>query len=161
MVFWCSGVLVFWCSGVLRSFSPSLGVFSWNFDGFLRRRDPENTFGALGLLCETPAASGPARPKNSKRAHLTPPVLQTPPKVHEKIPREKQEERNGGGKRKKKREILGPPPFGAPPFGCLFFHALFFHLVVLLKKRRPFFFHDEDKGSVTLLDGALKQMHLT
>ena len=56
------------------------------------------------------------------------PPLQTPPKFHEKTPRQKQKERNGGGRGKKKREILGPPPFRAPPFGApkwLFFCAFF------------------------------------
>ena len=55
------------------------------------------------------------QPENSKRAHFR--ALQTPPKLHEKTPRETQKERNGGGRGKKKREILGPHPSGAPPFG--------------------------------------------
>ena len=38
-------------------FFVSLGVFSWNFGGVLKRRDPQMcTFGVLGLLCE---AGGP------------------------------------------------------------------------------------------------------
>ena len=80
---------------------------------------------ALGLSCETPAAppdraagARTRQPENSKRAHFRAPALQTPPKFHEKTPRETQRERNGGEKGKKKREILGPPPFGAPPFGA-------------------------------------------
>ena len=56
--------------------------------------------------------------RETKRAHFRTPALQTPPKFHEKTPRETQKERNGGGKGKKKREILGLPPFGAPPFGA-------------------------------------------
>ena len=58
------------------------------------------------------------QPENSKRAHLRPWRFKTPPKFHEKTPRETQKERNGGGRGKKKREILGLPPFGAPPFGA-------------------------------------------
>ena len=39
----------------------------------------------------------------------------TPPKFHEKTPRERQNERKWGTERaKKKSEISGPPPFGAP-----------------------------------------------
>ena len=68
---------------------------------------------ALGL-CETAAPPDRAagartrQPENSKRAHFRVPALQTPPKFHEKTPRETQKERNGGGTGKKKREILGP-----------------------------------------------------
>ena len=42
------------------------------------------------------------------------PGLQTPPKFHEKTPREKKE-RKWWRENDKKREILGPPAFGAPP----------------------------------------------
>ena len=58
------------------------------------------------------------QPENSKRAHLRPRRFKTPPKFHEKTPRETQKERNGGKKGKKKREILGPPPSGPHPFGA-------------------------------------------
>ena len=82
----------------------------------------------LGLSCETPAAppdraawARTRQPENSKRALRR---IKTPPKFHEKTPRETQWERNGGGKGKKKREILGPPPFGAPPFGASLFLGL-------------------------------------
>ena len=78
---------------------------------------------ALGLSCETPAAppdraagARTRQPENSKRAHLSAPALQTPPKFHEKIPREERKERILRRDREKKREILGPPPFGSPPF---------------------------------------------
>ena len=56
--------------------------------------------------------------KNSKRAHLTAPALQTPPKFHEKTSRETEKELKWAGEGKKKREILGLPPFGAPPCGA-------------------------------------------
>ena len=50
------------------------------------------------------------KPENSKRAHSRVPALQTPPKFHEKTPRErKKKSENGGGRGKKKREILGGP----------------------------------------------------
>ena len=39
---------------------------------------------------------------------------QTPPKFHEKTPRETQKERNGGGRRKNKYEILGGPAESKP-----------------------------------------------
>ena len=46
-------------------------------------------------------------------------VLQTPPKFHEKTPRERQKERKWWPREgKQKREFLGSPPFGAPPFGA-------------------------------------------
>ena len=81
-------------------FLPSLGVFSLNFGGVFKGRDPQMcTFGL------------------SKRAHLSAPALQTPPKFHEKTPREGRKERILWREREKKREILGFPPFGAPPFG--------------------------------------------
>ena len=88
---------------------------------------------ALGLSCENPG--GPTRPgrrartrqpENSKRAHLSAPALQTPPKFNEKTPRETQKQRNCGGRGRKKARNFGPhpsgphpsgPPFGAPPFG--------------------------------------------
>ena len=45
---------------------------------------------------------------------------QTPPKFHEKTPREgRKKERILWREREKKREILGSPPFKAPPFGAL------------------------------------------
>ena len=78
-------------------FSLSLGVFSCR--GFTRQ------------------------PENSKRAHLRVLALQTPPKFHEKTPREREKKNENGSGRGKKREILGPPPFGAPPFGAATFGA--------------------------------------
>ena len=95
---------------------------------------------ALGLSCGTPAAppdrAAEARtrqPENSKRAHLSVPALQTPPKFNEKTPRERRKNEISGGREQKKSEILGlqlfgphpsgphhpsgPQPFGPPPFG--------------------------------------------
>ena len=76
---------------------------------------------ACGVCDPTRPGRRGSQPENSKRARA--PALQTPPKFHEKTPRETQKERNGGGKRKKKREIFGPPPFGAPPFEAPPFRA--------------------------------------
>ena len=80
---------------------------------------------ALGLSCETPAAppdraagARTRQPENSKRVHFRAPALRTPPKFHERTPRERKKKENYGGGGKKKREILDPPPFGAPPFGA-------------------------------------------
>ena len=53
------------------------------------------------------------QPENSKRAHLSAPALQTPPKVHEKTPREGRKERI----LRKKARKFGPPTLWAPPFG--------------------------------------------
>ena len=61
------------------------------------------------------------QPENSKRAHLSAPALQTPPKFHEKTPREREREKkseNGSGRGKKSANFFGRPPFGAPPFGA-------------------------------------------
>ena len=63
-------------------FFVSLGVFSLNSGG---QRTPDVTF--------------------ERR-------FKTPPKFHEKTPRERERERNGGRKGEKKREILGPHPSG-------------------------------------------------
>ena len=43
----------------------------------------------------------------SKRAHFRALALQTPPKFHEKTPREGRKKENCGGRGQKKREILG------------------------------------------------------
>ena len=57
------------------------------------------------------------QPENSKRAHLSVPALQTPPKVHEKTPREGRKERILRKKSEKFRPpTLWAPPFGSPPF---------------------------------------------
>ena len=75
---------------------------------------------ALGLWCETPAASGPPGLHTTTRELQTctfeAPALQHTTRIPREDPRETQKERNGGGKGKKKRENFGPPtPFGAPP----------------------------------------------
>ena len=70
-------------------------------------------FGVLWLLCEAPAArSGGAagartrQPENSKRAHLSVPALQTPPKFHEKTPQRDTERTNfPAGERKKRAKF--------------------------------------------------------
>ena len=89
------------------------------------------------------------QPENSKRVHFRVPALQTPPKFHEKTPRETQKERNGGGRGKKNARNFWPPtlwtphpsgphlpaspsgplpsgphPLGPPPFGARFFLCL-------------------------------------
>ena len=59
------------------------------------------------------------QPENSKRAHLSAPALQTPPKFHEKTPRERTTNEISGGREQKKREILGSPPFVPPTLRAL------------------------------------------
>ena len=55
------------------------------------------------------------QPENSKRAHLIPLALQTPPKFHEEDQkRRKKRKKIGAGEGKKKREILGPPTLRGP-----------------------------------------------
>ena len=71
------------------------------------------------LLCEALAA--PAA--NSKRAHLSAPALQTPPKFHEKTPREGRKERIMWRERGRKNAkfwaptLRGPHPSGPHPSG--------------------------------------------
>ena len=48
--------------------------------------------------------------------HLRPRRFRTPPKFHEKTPRETQKERNGGGKKKKAQNFGPPHPSRPPPF---------------------------------------------
>ena len=53
----------------------------------------------------------PRQPENSKRAHLRVPALQTPPKFHEKTPKERERERkkkneNGGRERENQKRIF-------------------------------------------------------
>ena len=98
-----------------RCFCVSLGVFSWNFGGVLKRRCPQMcTFGVLRLSCASPG--GPVwwsagishDDTESPNVHFGGPrPSKTPPKFNEKTPRETQKQRNGGGKGKKKSEILG------------------------------------------------------
>ena len=45
------------------------------------------------------------------------PALQTPPKFHEKTPREDKKQRKREWESEKKARNFGLPPFGAPPFG--------------------------------------------
>ena len=67
------------------------------------------------------------QPENSIRAHLSAPALQTPPKFHEKTPREGRKKRILRRERKKKTRMaptlraptFGPPPFGPPTFSGL------------------------------------------
>ena len=74
------------------------------------------------LLHGAPDEEGEARgftrqPENSQRAHLRVTALQTPPKFHEKTPREREEERKWAREREKKARNFGPPAFRSPPFG--------------------------------------------
>ena len=78
---------------------------------------------ALGLSCVKPrrlrGRRGVTRqPDNSKRAHLSAPALQTPPKFNEKTPREGRQKRI---LRREKDEILGPHRSGPHNFGAIFF----------------------------------------
>ena len=82
------------------------------------------TFGLSGCRVKPrrPHQTGPPglhTTTHSKRAHLRVPALQTPPKFHEKTPKERQKERKWGRETEKKREILPPPPFGARPLAIL------------------------------------------
>ena len=69
----------------IRSFLPSLGVFSLNFGGVFEDRDAQMcTFGLSGCRVKQRRLRGrrgfTRQPENSKRAHLRAPALQTPPK---------------------------------------------------------------------------------
>ena len=76
---------------VLRGRSP-LGPVWWGRRGFTRQ------------------------PESPKRAHLSAPALQTPPKFNEKDQQEREEKNEFcGGRGQKKREILGPQSSGNHP----------------------------------------------
>ena len=101
------------------SFLLSLGVFSWKSWCFSRPGPEMCTFGLSG--CRVKPQTGPpglhTTTRTSKRAHLSVPALQTPPKFHEKTPREIRKNEISGKREQKKREILGLPPFGPHPSG--------------------------------------------
>ena len=59
----------------------------------------------------TRAHDSPRTPNVHISGHLR---FKTPPKFHEKTPKETQKQRIGGGERKKKTRNFGPPPFGSP-----------------------------------------------
>ena len=61
---------------------------------------PEGYVWALGLSCETPAAS-------ELQTHLWAPALQTPPKFHGKTPRERQKRAKMGAGEEKKAQNFG------------------------------------------------------
>ena len=102
------------------SFCVSLGVLLVEFWWCLKRRGPEKcTFGVLGLSCAS--SGGPVwwgrrgftRQPESPNVHiLGSRPSKTPPKFHEKTPRETHKDQNGGGRVKKKSEILGGPAEG-------------------------------------------------
>ena len=117
------------CFPSFRSFCLSLCVFSLNFGGVFEGRDPEIcTFGLSGCRVKPRRLRGrrgfTRQPENSKRAHLTPPALQTPQKFHEKTPRERQKEQKWGGRGKKSAKFWPPHPSGPPPFGAALFLGL-------------------------------------
>ena len=99
------------------SLSGCLLVDFWLCD---EDRDPQMcTFGLSGCRVKPRRLRGrrgfTRQPEISNRAHLSAPALQTPPKFHEKTPREGRKERILRRDKEKKREILGPPPFGPHP----------------------------------------------
>ena len=68
------------------------------------------------------AGASLGNPREPKRAHLSAPALQTPPKFHEKTPRERRKNEISGGRERKKRAKFwalhpsGPPTLRAPLF---------------------------------------------
>ena len=95
----------------------SLGVLSWNFVGVFEGRNPEMcTFGLSGCrvkprrLHQTgPPGLAHDSPRTPSVAHFRAPALQTPPKFHERTPRERKKKENCGGRREKKARNFGPP----------------------------------------------------
>ena len=86
-------------------FVHSLGVFSLNFGGVSEGKGPRKcTFGLSGSSCETPAAHQTGPPglahddaENSNVHFWRAPALHTPPKFHEKTPRESTKSEIVGG----------------------------------------------------------------
>ena len=127
--FWCGKVfcvVVFLCCCVLCV------CMWWVCSGPLRRPPLRRTAQNFALSYPSPA-SEPRRPvwwgrrgltrqpENSKRAHLSAPALQTPPKFHEKDQKRGKNNEKTGARGKKARNFW-PPPWGAtlraPPFGA-------------------------------------------
>ena len=81
--------------------------------------DPPKMRVSVGVIAAVSPPGFHTAAREPKHAHLSAP--QTPPKFHEKTPREGRKERILRRDREKKREILGSPPFGPPPFGAHFF----------------------------------------
>ena len=77
---------------------------------------------ALGLSCEAPAALGPPElHTNSIHSHFRVPALQTPPKFHEKTPKEGRKNENCSGRGKKSAKFWVSHPSLPLPFGAAFF----------------------------------------
>ena len=81
-------------------------------------------FGQFELSCETPAAppdraagARTRQPENSKCVHFRAPALQTPPKFHERTPRERKKIEYCGGRREKKARNFGLPTLQLHPSG--------------------------------------------
>ena len=93
-----------------RSFCLSLGVFSLNFGGVFEGWDPQMcTFGLSGCRVK-PRRGFTRQPKNSKRAHLMVPTLQTPLKFHENTLRETQTKMDVGKGKKKNAKFWASHP---------------------------------------------------
>ena len=124
----------------IHSFFSLWEVFSLNFGGVFEDWDAQMcTFGLSSCRAAPPdrAVGASHDPENSKRAHLSVPAFQTPPKFHETPKREKKERKMWRGERKKSAKfwaphpsgphtsgphpfgapLLGPPPFRPPPVG--------------------------------------------
>ena len=106
-----------------RSFCVSLGVFSGNFGGVLKRRVPEMcTFGVLGL---SSSPGGPVwwgrlgftRQPKPKRAHFMVPAFKNTTKIQRKGPKREKKRMKIVAGVKKKSEILGGPAEGGPAEG--------------------------------------------
>ena len=85
----------------------------------LKRRGAQVcTFGLSGCCVKPRRLRGfTRRPKNSKRAHFRAPTCQTPPKFHEKTPRERRKERILRREREKKAKFWATHPSGPHPLG--------------------------------------------
>ena len=125
-------------------FSLSCWPFSLNFGGVFEDRDPQLcTFGLSGCRVkprrpppDRAAGARTRQPENSKRAHLSAPALQTPPKFHEKDQKRGQKDKKKLWREREQKSakfwaptlrgptlraptfsVFGPLPFGPPPFG--------------------------------------------
>ena len=73
---------------------------------------PKPSLAKMWRLCFGTGGGFTRQPENSKRAHLSAPALQTPPKFHEKTPREREREkkkRKFRREKKKQARNFGPP----------------------------------------------------
>ena len=89
----------------------------------------QTSFSLLGSFRGNGCGAAGVSHDNPKRAHFRAPALPTPPKFHERTPRERKKKENCGGRREEKARNFAPPTLRGPtllvpPFGASLFLGL-------------------------------------